>query len=118
LASRQRVGGFWTTLDPDVKVGGNGRALPAAMTCPEACRIAVRDGVSVKIRGERHRGTFSHPARVPAGGRAPVRARLGRAARAALRGRTLTLRVKVTVTSGGRTAARTLVVRLRAGRPG
>ena len=104
----------WALPKRAVKVGGTGRALVAAVTCPEACRIAVRDRMSVKIRGERHRVTFSHPARVPAGGRAPVRARLGRAARAALRGRTLTVRVKVTVTTGGRATARTVVVRLRA----
>lgn len=86
------------------------RIALATLSCPARTGCAVRapSRVTVRIAGHRYTATVLAPATIAAGAQATLRVRLPAAALTALRGRTATVRVTLTVVVDGRRVTRTV----------
>lgn len=92
-------------------------ATLATLSCPKggaACRVSAPRTVRIAIGGKAYTATVLVAGTAKAGGGVALRIRLTRAALKRLHGRTATVKVKATITTGGTRAARTISARVTA----
>jgi hypothetical protein len=104
-----------TGLDGVQKLGANGVATLARLTCPSAgatCVIAVPKRLGAKIAGKRYVLRVMAPKKVGAGKSARLRVHLPKAARKALGAKRLLVKVKVALHANGRTTKKVVKVKI------
>lgn len=86
-----------------LRVGRTRTVTVATVTCPDGpCRVVASTRTNVRINGRLYRATVLAPTRLASGRSAAVRIRLSSTAARRLRGRTVSARVRVAVSSPDR----------------
>jgi hypothetical protein len=98
-----------------VTLGSAGTVTVATLACPvggTACKTVVPKRVAAKIGGKRYLLTVSAPQTIAAGKSAAVKVKLPKGARAALAGKQLTVKVKVSLYANGRSTSHVVKVKI------